>query len=51
MEVGQLYTISITGKCVKKELYKDDVVRVWIQNDESNEMAIVKENKDVSVIT
>jgi hypothetical protein len=47
MEVGENYTVEVTGKVMKKELYKDGQIRVWIENVESNEMAIVKERSKV----
>ena len=43
MEIGESCEVKFVGKCVKKELYKDGKVRVWVQNDETNEMAIVIE--------
>ena len=45
MEIGKIYTIEITGKIVKRELYKDGKIRAWVQNDETNEMAIIVENE------
>ena len=44
MDIGESYEVKFVGKCVKKELYKDGKVRVWVQNDESSEMAIVIED-------
>jgi len=43
MEIGKEYEISFKGVCVKKELYKDNKVRVWVQNNDTQEMAIVIE--------
>jgi len=45
MEIGKIYTIEVTGKIVKRELYKDGKIRAWVQNDETNEMAIIVENE------
>jgi hypothetical protein len=45
MNVGEIYTVEVTGKVMKKELYKDNKVRVWIEDAEKNEMAIVVEKK------
>lgn len=46
MKIGKEYEINLKGVCVKKELYKDNKVRAWIQNNESNEMAIIIEKED-----
>ena len=44
MKVGETVTMSITGKIVKKELYKDDTIRLSIQNDDM-EVAVIKEEE------
>jgi hypothetical protein len=41
MNIGDSYTAKITGKVVKKELYKDGKIRAWIQNETTDEMAII----------
>ena len=43
MEIGEKVEVKFVGKCVKKELYKDGKVRVWVQDDVSQEMAVVIE--------
>ena len=44
MEVGQWYTIAMTGKAVKKELFQDGKVRVSLQNMNTTEFATVLED-------
>lgn len=50
MELNKVYKIELTGKCVKKEIYKDGKIRAWIQDDTSQEMAIVLD-KDVEAVS
>jgi hypothetical protein len=46
MEIGKIYTVEFVGKLIKRELYKDGKVRAWLQNDSTNEMAIVIEGEN-----
>ena len=45
MNVGQKYEVSVIGKVMKKEVYPDGTIRVAIKNEETDEIAIVIEEK------
>ena len=45
MEINDVVSLTIKGVVVKKEMYKDGIVRCSVQNVETNEFAVVKDEE------